>query len=117
MSQQQRPTDDFDIIAFNGITGDCLTTKENPPKPELNPDQMEEIRQQHEAFLTKLEALAVSAIATNDWNDFYRHLIEFQSELQVLHIEDYRNSKASADELDTRSADPDQTTDKTIVKD
>ncbi len=44
-------------------------------------------------------------------------LIEaIRNELQLLHIEDDRN-EASADELDTRSADPDQTTDKTIVKD
>lgn len=48
--------------------------KENPP------DLLEEIRQEHEEFLTKLEALAVEAIATNDWNDFYKHLIQFQSE-------------------------------------
>lgn len=43
-------------------------------------DPLEEIRAEHEDFLTKLEALAVYAIATNDWNDFYAHLIEFQSQ-------------------------------------
>ncbi|MEW5859268.1 MAG: hypothetical protein AB1861_18100 [Cyanobacteriota bacterium] len=37
------------------------------------------IRQIHKPFLTRLEALAVQAIAENDWNDFYAHLIEFQS--------------------------------------
>jgi hypothetical protein len=48
--------------------------KENPT------DSLEEIRQEFEGFLTQLEALAVQAIATNDWDAFYQHLIEFQSE-------------------------------------
>jgi uncharacterized protein YqfB (UPF0267 family) len=48
---------------------------------EFSPNEhLEAIRQEHEPFLTKLEALAVQAIATSDWNDFYAHLIEFQSE-------------------------------------
>lgn len=33
---------------------------------DLPPD-LEAIRQQHEAFLTKLEALAVQAIASQNW--------------------------------------------------
>lgn len=45
----------------------------------MTPD-LEAIRQEHEDFLTKLEALAVEAIATNDWDAFYQHLIEFQSQ-------------------------------------
>jgi len=49
-------------------------------KPDLDA-----IRQEHEEFLTKLEALAVEAIATNDWNYFYKHLIYFQSENDDLH--------------------------------
>jgi hypothetical protein len=48
---------------------------------ESKPDEhLEAIRQEHEPFLTKLEALAVQALATNDWDAFYQHLIEFQSE-------------------------------------
>ena len=48
---------------------------------ESTPDaDLEAVRQEHEPFLTKLEALAVQAIAANDWNDFYAHLIEFQCE-------------------------------------
>lgn len=48
---------------------------------ESKPDEhLEAIRQEHEPFLTRLEALAVCAIASNDWNDFYKHLIDFQSE-------------------------------------
>lgn len=47
----------------------------------FTPDEhLEAIRQEHEPFLTKLEALAVQAIAANDWDAFYQHLIEFQSE-------------------------------------
>jgi hypothetical protein len=64
-------TDDFDIIALNGITGECLTTaddstqrlKENPPDP------LDEVRQEHEAFLTDLEAAAVKALVTGNWDD------------------------------------------------
>ncbi len=37
--------------------------KENPPEP------LEEIRQEHEAFLSDLEVAAVKALATGDWND------------------------------------------------
>lgn len=43
--------------------------------PELNPisdseaDPLSEIRQEHEVFLTDLEAAAVKALATGDWND------------------------------------------------
>jgi hypothetical protein len=48
---------------------------------EFKPDEnLEAIRQEHEPFLTRLEALAVMAIATNDWDAFYEHLIEFQNE-------------------------------------
>ncbi|MEW5861455.1 MAG: hypothetical protein AB1861_29425 [Cyanobacteriota bacterium] len=78
---------DFEILALNGLTGECLTAestpdvdgwcqrlKENPPEPELTPEQIEAIRQEHEAFLTQLEALAVTAIAKGDWDDVYDFL-------------------------------------------
>lgn len=69
----------FDIIAFNGVTGEFVTTaddstrrlKENPPELELSPEQVEAIRQEHEPFLTQLEGLAVQAIAKGDWDDVY----------------------------------------------
>lgn len=70
--------DDFDIIALNGITGECLTTadqddwcqrlKENPPDP------LEEIRQENEAFLNDLEGLAVEALASGNWSEVYAHI-------------------------------------------
>ena len=41
---------------------------------------LEAIRQEYESWLAELESLAVLAIAVNDWNDFYQHLIEFQTE-------------------------------------
>jgi hypothetical protein len=63
--------DDFDIIALNGITGECLTTaddstqrlKENPPDP------LDEVRQEHEAFLTDLEAAAVKGLVDGNWDE------------------------------------------------
>ena len=45
---------------------------------EDNP--LEEIRQEHEGFLSQLEALAVEAITLNDWTNFYAHLVNFQNE-------------------------------------
>lgn len=48
---------------------------------ESQPDEhLEAIRQQHESFLADLEGLAVEAIATNNWDAFYAHLIDFQNE-------------------------------------
>ncbi len=48
---------------------------------ESKPDEhLEAIRQEHEPFLTMLEALAVLSIATNDWDAFYELLINFQSQ-------------------------------------
>jgi hypothetical protein len=43
-------------------------------------DPLEYIRQVHEAFLTELEGLAVEAIATNNWDAFYAHVVDFQNE-------------------------------------
>jgi hypothetical protein len=76
--------DDFEIIALNGLTGECLTAqdeatqddwcqrlKEDPQEPGLLPEEIESIRQQHEGFLTQLEALAVCALAKDYWDDVY----------------------------------------------
>ena len=49
------------------------------------PDEhLEAIRQEHESFLTQLEALAVIAIATNDWDAFYQHLRTYAGTLYVV---------------------------------
>jgi len=51
---------------------------------ESTPDaDLEAVRQEHEPFLTKLEALAVQAIASNNWENFYEHLIDFQNEYDL----------------------------------
>ena len=46
----------------------------------ITPDPLEEIRQEHEGFLSQLEGLAVEAIALNDWTNFYAHVVDFQNE-------------------------------------
>lgn len=55
---------------------DCNHALDQPPDlddwtqrlKEMPFDPLEEIRQEHEAWLTELEALAVVAIATGDWS-------------------------------------------------
>jgi len=56
------------------IDGWTQRLKENPP------DRLEDIRQEHEGFLSQLEGLAVEAIATNDWTNFYVHVTSFQND-------------------------------------
>ncbi len=42
---------------------------------EFVPDEhLEAIRQEHEPFLTRLEALAVCAIASGDWSNVYDYI-------------------------------------------
>ena len=43
--------------------------------PDLEP-----IRQEHESWLAELEGLAVEAIASNNWDAFYAHVVDFQNE-------------------------------------
>ena len=46
-------------------------------------ENLEAIRQEHEPFLTELEALAVQAIASNNWDTFYTHVVDFQNEYDL----------------------------------
>lgn len=46
----------------------------------VQPPDLESIRQEHESWLAEMEALAVEAIATKNWDRFYAHLIDFQNE-------------------------------------
>jgi hypothetical protein len=46
-------------------------------------ENLEAIRQEHEPFLTELEALAVQAIASNNWDPFYAHVVDFQNEYDL----------------------------------
>jgi hypothetical protein len=43
-------------------------------------EDLEEIRQEHETWLAELEGLAVEAIASNNWDTFYAHVVDFQNE-------------------------------------
>jgi hypothetical protein len=45
----------------------------------VQPDK-EAIRQEHESWLGELEGLAVEAIAKNNWDAFYAHVVDFQNE-------------------------------------
>lgn len=54
---------------------------DQPKQPDL-----EAIRQEHEDFLEKLQSEAVSAIAYDDWSDFYKLLIDFQSEHDLFGV-------------------------------
>lgn len=47
-------------------------------------ESLEAIRQEHESFLSRLEALAVEAIASNDWTAFYTRVGDFQSKQEEL---------------------------------
>jgi len=76
----------------------------------IAPDPLEYIRQVHESWLTELEGLAVEAIATNDWTTFYAHVVDFQNEHDLHGESVIAVEEVSADELDTPSADPSQTT-------
>jgi hypothetical protein len=43
-------------------------------------EDLEAIRQEHESWLGELEGLAVEAIATNHWDAFYAHVVDFQND-------------------------------------
>ena len=101
------------------------------PALARTPD-LDAIRQEHESFLTELEALAVIAIAFGDWsrvrdliNDFKDYHDEnaglepertceeaelFSQANQIINQPHYQ-VPVSADELDTPSADSSPTTD------
>jgi hypothetical protein len=71
--------DNFEILALNGLTGECLTTDNLPEIPDLDATDatvanLDAIRQEHEPFLTKLEALAVEAIAKGYWDEVYDYI-------------------------------------------
>jgi hypothetical protein len=65
---------------------------------------LEDIRQEHETFLTQLETLAVQAIVTNDWTPVLEHLNEIMA-WQDGKLHEAQKQKVNADELQTPSAD------------
>ncbi|MBW4549376.1 MAG: hypothetical protein KME25_33975 [Symplocastrum torsivum CPER-KK1] len=72
----------------------------------IAPEPLEAIRQEHESFLTQLEALAVEAIASNDWSEVQDHITFNAPQVE-----------ASTKSLSRSGADLSQTTNKTIIKD
>src|SRR4028119_1728850 len=49
--------------------GERMTTPLLETLPEPTAEQMEEIRQEHESFLSDLEVAAVKALGTGNWDD------------------------------------------------
>ncbi len=47
--------------------------------PQLTHEQVAEIAQQHEDFLNQLESLAISAIASGDWQPVYELIAELET--------------------------------------
>ncbi len=92
--------DNFEILALNGVTGECLTTADA---------NLEAIRQEHEGFLTQLEALAVAGIATGDWTPVLAHLNEIMA-WQDTELHEAQKRQVNADELETPSVDFNPTT-------
>jgi hypothetical protein len=82
---------------------------------------LEAIRQEHETWLNELEGLAVEAIACNDWDAFYAHVVDFQNEHDLHGETGIAISKnltvrflASTDSLSGSGADLLSQTDQTI---
>jgi len=73
------------------------------PMP-LSPEPPEAIRQEHEGFLSQLEALAVEAIATDDWGAFNSHV--WTAKIKSI----MRDLRASTKSLTRSGADLSQTT-------
>ena len=48
-----------------------------------NTPDFEFIRQIHESWLAELEGLAVQAIASNNWDALYTHVVNFQKEYDL----------------------------------
>ncbi len=46
--------------------------------PQLSHEQVAEITQEHEDFLTQLEGLAIAAIASGDWSQFEQFVNDFR---------------------------------------
>lgn len=91
----------------------------------MNQD-LEAIRQQHEAFLSDLESLAVQALASGIWEPVYDHIASFPDASEVddgiadpiAMIKEVTRLKAeaSADGLDNSSASPSPNDRLSIVK-
>jgi hypothetical protein len=47
--------------------------------PQLTHEEVAEIAQEHEAFLTQLEGLAIQAIASGDWQPIYELIASLET--------------------------------------
>ncbi|HEY9676072.1 MAG TPA: hypothetical protein V6D11_31805 [Waterburya sp.] len=81
---------------------DCNYASDQPP-------DLEDIRQEHETWLTELEGLAVEAIAGGNWTPVLEHLNEIMA-WQDGKLHEAQKQKASADSLTGSSADTNPTT-------
>ena len=72
-------------------------------------DPLEDVRQEHETWLAELEGLAVEAITSGNWTPVLEHLNEIMA-WQDGKLHEAQKQKASADEMDTPSADLTKTT-------
>lgn len=83
-------------------------------------DPLEDVRQEHETWLAELEGLPVEAIASGIWEPVYDHIASFPDApdtdegitdpIAMIREVTRLKAEASADELETPSADQSQTT-------
>jgi hypothetical protein len=72
--------DDLEIIALNGLTGECLTTADDWTQrlKETSSERIEEIVEKNQTFFNKLEFFAAQAIDNGDWESFFDFIDEFR---------------------------------------
>lgn len=51
------------------------------------PEQLQEIAQEYESWLSDLEGYAIEAIATNDWDKVSAHIFDLHHELNGAYID------------------------------
>lgn len=83
---------------------DCWQRQKETPY-----DPLEDIRQEHETWLTDLEGLAVEAIFTADWTPVLEHLNEIMA-WQDAKLHEAQKSRASTKDLSGPGAGSNPTT-------
>jgi hypothetical protein len=59
--------------------------------PQLSHEQVAEIAQIHESFLTELEGQAIEAIASGDWSQFEQFVNDFRVSQDVQEVSTTEN--------------------------
>jgi hypothetical protein len=75
-------SDNFEILALNGITGDCLTTDDLEPKTyedclnfaEEHLKEFHEYASAEDAVTAAIDEVSLAGYASNDWNAVYAQL-------------------------------------------